>query len=162
MAAPTLDGMTNTTNSPQQSATVTPTVDSVWPCFAYTDARGAIRFLVDTLGFGGTEVYGEGERVDHAALLWPYGGGVMLGSTGRGSPLDQHADAGTAYLVLPDDDSVDALYGRVLASAQADDPAVRATVTVELRDEDYGSHGFTCRDPHGVYWSLGTYRPRRP
>lgn len=154
--------MTNTTNSTQQSATVAPTVDTVWPCFAYTDARGAIRFLVETLGFVEAEVYGEGDRVDHAALLWPHGGGVMLGSTGRGSPLDQHADRGTAYLVLPDDTTVDALYERVLASAQAEDPAVRATVTVELRDEDYGSHGFTCRDPHGVYWTIGTYRPRRP
>ena len=52
---------------------------------------------------------------------------------------------------------MDALYEKVLASARAEDPAVRANVTVELRDEDYGSHGFTCRDPEGVFWSFGTY-----
>ena len=162
MTAPTLEAMTNTTNFTQQSATATPATDTVWPCFAYTDARAAIRFLVDTLGFVEAEVYGTDDRVDHAALHWPYGGGVMLGSTGRESPLDRHADSGTVYLVLPDDATVDALYEKVLASAGAEDPAVRASVTVELRDEDYGSHGFTCRDPHGVYWSIGTYRPRRP
>ncbi|WP_241385189.1 VOC family protein [Rhodococcus sp. CH91] len=153
--------MTNTANFTQQSVTGTPTADTVWPCLAYTDARGAIRFLLDTLGFVASEIYGEGDRVDHAALHWPYGGGVMLGSAGRESPLDQHADKGTVYLVLSDEKAVDALYERVLASADDEDAARRASVTIELRDEDYGSHGFTCRDPQGVYWSIGTYRPSR-
>jgi uncharacterized glyoxalase superfamily protein PhnB len=26
-----------------------------------------------------------------------------------------------------------------------------------LRDEDYGSRGFTVRDPEGILWSFGTY-----
>jgi uncharacterized glyoxalase superfamily protein PhnB len=26
-----------------------------------------------------------------------------------------------------------------------------------LRDEDYGSRGFTVRDPEGNLWSFGTY-----
>jgi uncharacterized glyoxalase superfamily protein PhnB len=26
-----------------------------------------------------------------------------------------------------------------------------------MRDEDYGSRGFTARDPEGVTWSFGTY-----
>ncbi|MEE2035010.1 VOC family protein [Rhodococcus chondri] len=121
----------------------------VWPCLAYTDARAAIRFLVETLGFTESAVYGDGDRVDHAELTWPYGGGVMLGSAGRDTPIDQHTDNGSVYLVVPDDATADALYDKVRESD--------ATVTVELRDEDYGSHGFTCRDPHGVYWSIGTY-----
>ncbi len=122
---------------------------NVWPCLAYTDARGAIRFLVETLGFTESACYGDGDTVDHAELTWPYGGGVMLGSAGRDTPLDQHADSGSVYLVVPDNTLADALYERVRASA--------ATITVELRDEDYGSHGFSCRDPQGVYWSIGTY-----
>jgi len=151
--------MTNTTHS----ATTTPAVlaDAVWPCLTYSDARAAIRFLVGTLGFVESAVYGEGESVEHAELLWPHGGGVMLGSAGRGSPLDPHADAGNVYLIAPDPATVDTLYEKVLASARAEDPVVRARVTVELCDEDYGSHGFTCRDPHGVYWSIGTYCPPR-
>ena len=27
-----------------------------------------------------------------------------------------------------------------------------------LRDEDYGSRGFTVKDPEGNIWSFGTYR----
>ena len=28
-----------------------------------------------------------------------------------------------------------------------------------LEDTDYGSRGFTARDPEGNLWSFGTYRP---
>jgi uncharacterized glyoxalase superfamily protein PhnB len=34
--------------------------------------------------------------------------------------------------------------------------AAGATVIAGLRDEDYGSRGFTVRDPEGVHWSFGT------
>jgi uncharacterized glyoxalase superfamily protein PhnB len=29
----------------------------------------------------------------------------------------------------------------------------------KLRDEDYGSRGYTARDPEGNLWNFGTYRP---
>lgn len=133
----------------QHRKTIDNSTRRVWPCLAYTDARAAIRFLVDTLGFAEVAVYGDGDLVEHAELAWPYGGGLMLGSAGRETPIDQRADVGSVYLVVPDNATADALYEKVLASD--------ATVTVEMRDEDYGSHGFTCRDPHGVFWSIGTY-----
>ena len=44
------------------------------------DARGLIKFLVEEFGFEEVVVYGQGDRVDHAQLSWPLGGGVMLGS----------------------------------------------------------------------------------
>jgi len=52
----------------------------VWPTLRARDARALIRFLVDAFGFEETVVYGEGDRVDHAQLSWPLGGGIMLGS----------------------------------------------------------------------------------
>ncbi|HWR47649.1 MAG TPA: VOC family protein, partial [Pseudonocardiaceae bacterium] len=33
-----------------------------------------------------------------------------------------------------------------------------AEVVRGLADEDYGSRGFTVRDPEGTLWSFGTYR----
>ena len=33
-----------------------------------------------------------------------------------------------------------------------------AEVVRDLVDEDYGSRGFTVRDPEGDLWSFGTYR----
>lgn len=32
-----------------------------------------------------------------------------------------------------------------------------AQIIRELRDEEYGSRGFTARDPEGGVWSFGTY-----
>src|SRR5215510_6727198 len=59
----------------------TPPPPQVWPTLRARDARALIKFLVDAFGFEETVVYGEGNRVDHAELSWPPGGGVMLGST---------------------------------------------------------------------------------
>jgi uncharacterized glyoxalase superfamily protein PhnB len=35
--------------------------------------------------------------------------------------------------------------------------AAGAKVLREMRDEDYGSRGFTVTDPEGKVWSIGTY-----
>ena len=33
-------------------------------------------------------------------------------------------------------------------------------IEMELRDTDYGSRDFACRDPEGNLWSFGTYWPK--
>jgi uncharacterized glyoxalase superfamily protein PhnB len=126
-----------------------PPPPQVWPTLRARDARALIRFLVEAFGFEETVVYGEGERVDHAQLSWPLGGGVMLGSV---RPEDA-ADAwpvrpGTfgAYVVT---DDPDALHARALAAG--------AEITAAPHDTDYGSRDFAARDPEGNRWSFGTY-----
>ena len=32
-------------------------------------------------------------------------------------------------------------------------------IVVEIEDASYGGRGFTCRDPEGHVWSVGTYDP---
>lgn len=127
----------------------------VWPTLRARDARGLIRFLVDAFGFQETVVYGDGDRVDHAQLDWPEGGGVMLGSA-RENPDDpwpvQPGSTG-CYVVTSDPD---ALHDRAVAAG--------AEITMPLHDTDYGSRDFAARDPEGNRWSFGTYRgePRKP
>jgi uncharacterized glyoxalase superfamily protein PhnB len=36
--------------------------------------------------------------------------------------------------------------------------AAGGDVTQDLEDTDYGSRGFSMRDPEGNMWSFGTYR----
>jgi uncharacterized glyoxalase superfamily protein PhnB len=117
---------------------------AIWPCFAYADARAAIRFLVDVLGFTEVAVYGDGDVVEHAELRWPEGGGVMLGSARADSVVDP--GVGNVYVVTSDPRAV---HDRVVAAG--------AEVTRPMKEEDYGSLGFTCRDPEGIVWSFGTY-----
>ena len=121
----------------------------VWPTLRYRDAPAAIRFLVDTFGFEEVAVYSsdDGSVVEHAELRWPRGGGVMLGSVRDDSTI-AGLPAGTGGIYVVTDDP-DGLYARVLAAG--------VPITGELRDEDYGSRGFTCQDPEGVFWSFGTY-----
>jgi uncharacterized glyoxalase superfamily protein PhnB len=121
----------------------------VWPSLRARDARALIRFLIDAFGFEETVVYGDGDRVDHAQLSWPLGGGVMLGST-RDDPDDQFAlKPGTfgAYVVV---DDTDGLYARAKAAG--------AEIVREPDTTDYGSRDFAARDPEGNLWSFGTYR----
>jgi uncharacterized glyoxalase superfamily protein PhnB len=121
----------------------------VWPTLRAGDARALIRFLVEAFGFEETAVYGEGERVDHAQLTWPLGGGVMLGSAGKSPDDPWPLQPGTfgAYVVTHDPD---ALYARARAAG--------AQVLFEPRDTEYGSREVGFRDPEGNLWSFGTYR----
>jgi uncharacterized glyoxalase superfamily protein PhnB len=32
-----------------------------------------------------------------------------------------------------------------------------ATITIEIKDEDYGGRGYSCRDPQGQLWNFGSY-----
>jgi uncharacterized glyoxalase superfamily protein PhnB len=123
-----------------------------WPCVNYRDARAAIAFLVDAFGFVETvAVPGDGpDVVVHAELVWPEGGGVMLGTADRGdgSPFSQMpTSAASVYVVT---DRPDELYARARAAG--------AELVRDMADEDYGSRGFSVRDPEGNIWSFGTYR----
>jgi uncharacterized glyoxalase superfamily protein PhnB len=126
----------------------------VWPTLRARDARGLIKFLTEAFGFEETAVYGEGDRVDHAELSWPEGGGIMFGSDREPGADSIPAPPGTfsAYVVTSDPDG---LFARATGAG--------AEVLSGLHDTDYGSRDFAIRDPEGNRWSFGTYRgaPRR-
>jgi uncharacterized glyoxalase superfamily protein PhnB len=123
----------------------------VWPTLRANDARALIRFLVDAFGFTETAVYGDGDRVDHAQLDWPLGGGIMLGSAREPDTDDDPWPLlpGTfgAYVVT---DDPDALHARATAAG--------AQVVRPVNETDYGSREFMVVDPEGNRWSFGTYR----
>jgi uncharacterized glyoxalase superfamily protein PhnB len=124
----------------------------VWPSLRAHDARALIRFLTEAFGFEETVVYGDGETVDHAQLSWPEGGGIMLGSVREGQASATDPGAFGAYVVTS---QPDALYERARAAG--------AEITAAPHETDYGSRGFSARDPEGNRWSFGTYRgePRK-
>lgn len=126
----------NTTTPPPQ----------VWPALKASNARALIRFLVDAFGFTETVVHADGDKVHHAELAWPPGGGIMLGSAGDGDWSRPPGSAG-CYVVT---DEPDALFARATGAG--------AAVVRELNDTDYGSREFSVRDPEGNLWSFGTYR----
>jgi uncharacterized glyoxalase superfamily protein PhnB len=121
----------------------------VWPTLRARDARALIKFLVDAFGFEETAVFGDGDRVDHAQLSWPPGGGVMLGPVREDNETDGWpVPPGSfgAYVVTDDPDS---LYERATKAG--------AEVIAGLHDTGYGSRDFAVRDSEGNRWSFGTY-----
>ena len=140
-----------TTHSSTPTSAGAPLAPTVWPTLNYRDAPAAIEFLVSAFGFTESLVVTDEDDptvVEHAQLRWPEGGGVMLGSADReGNPFSQRpTGAAGVYVVTADPDGV---HDRCLARG--------ATLFHELRDEDYGSRGFSVTDPEGNIWSFGTY-----
>jgi uncharacterized glyoxalase superfamily protein PhnB len=133
-------------------ATKSTTFPAVWPTLTFTDARAAIAFLRDAFGFEEVAVYAREDDpsiVEHAEMRWPLGGGIMFGTAGKDDgPFGQRKPGNDSVYVVCDDP--DALFARASAAG--------ATVVRGLRDEDYGSRGFSVRDPEGNLWSFGTYR----
>ena len=129
---------------------------TVIPAFRYRDARAAIEWLCNVLGFTRHSVFeGAGGTIEHAELALG-GGMIMLGSMKD----DEHgrrfkapgelggAETSTLYIVVPD---ADAVYARAQAAG--------ATIVRPLQDMSYGGREFAVMDPEGHTWSLGTYDP---
>ncbi|TWD83515.1 putative glyoxalase superfamily protein PhnB [Kribbella amoyensis] len=129
------------------------TVIGVWPTLVYRDGQAALKFLTEGLGFTLVASYpGAAEgSIAHAELAWPPGGGVMVSSADRNAEPNEFdkltEQSQSVYLVH---DAPDALLAQAIAAG--------ATIVRELRDEDYGSRGFSVADPEGNLWSVGTYR----
>lgn len=129
---------------------------TIIPCLRYRDAPAAIEWLCNAFGFETRLVVPNADgTIAHAQLV--HGNGmIMLGSvldTAFGRLMKQPADIGqavtqSAYLVVQDADLV---YGRALEAG--------AGIVLDIQDEEYGGRGFTCRDPEGHVWSIGSYDP---
>ena len=133
------------------------TLCTVVPCMRYRDAPAAIEWLCDTFGFEPQLVVPNDDgTIAHAQLS--FGNSmIMLGSvfdTEFGRLMKQPAEIGhfvtqSTYLVV---NNADLVYGRALGAG--------AKILLDIKDEDYGGRGFTCRDPEGHVWSIGTYDPQ--
>ncbi|HSI55157.1 MAG: VOC family protein [Ramlibacter sp.] len=132
---------------------------AVIPALRYRDALVAIDWLCRNFGFEKhLVVVGDDGRTVHHAQLVLGGGMVMLGSVDNtdsayGRQIRQPDEVGgfetqSPYIVVAD---ADAVYRSVKADG--------GQVVIEIKDEDYGGRGFTCRDPEGRLWSVGTYDP---
>ncbi len=129
---------------------------SIIPTLTYQDAPAAIEWLVRAFGFRQHLVVpGPGETIAHAELTLGTGM-IMLGSTkeeGFGRLQKSPRDVGgvgtqSAYIVVPE---IDAHYAQAKSAG--------AEILIDIKTEEYGGRGYTCRDPEGHVWSFGSYDP---
>ncbi|MDP9006901.1 MAG: VOC family protein [Actinomycetota bacterium] len=130
---------------------MTKNTPTVWPILSYRDARAALAFLADAFGFEQRCAYARDDDpsiIEHAEMRWPLGGGIMFGTAGKDdSPFGRRIPGNDSVYVVCDEP--DTLFERAVSAG--------AEVVRGLADEDYGSRGFTVRDPEGNLWSFGTY-----
>jgi uncharacterized glyoxalase superfamily protein PhnB len=132
------------------------TRSTVIPCLRYRDAPAAIEWLCRAFGFEEQLVAPNDDgTIAHAQLS--FGNGmIMLASAsdsefGRLMKLPSEiggAETQTAYLIVSDADSV---YRQAKAAG--------AEIVYDIKNEDYGGRGFSCRDLEGHIWNFGTYDP---
>jgi uncharacterized glyoxalase superfamily protein PhnB len=129
---------------------------NVIPTLRYREAAAAIDWLCAAFGFERHLVVpGEAGAIAHAQLTCG-NGMIMLGSAAddefgrlQKTPVEV-GGVGTQspYVIVPD---ADAHYERAKAAG--------AFIVYDIRDEDYGGRGYSCRDPEGHLWNFGTYDP---
>ncbi|MEA2650117.1 MAG: hypothetical protein QOG61_2552 [Candidatus Binataceae bacterium] len=135
---------------------------SIVPAMRYRDARAAIEWLCKAFGFeqrlvvpGATD-----SVIVHAQIVFD-NGMIMLASMSGKEPghsefdrLMKHPDeiggceTQSAYIIVPD---ADTHYAHAKAAG--------AQILLDIKDQDYGGRGYTCRDLEGHIWSFGTYDP---
>lgn len=126
------------------------------PCLRYRNAPAAIEWLCQAFGFEKHLVVpGPEGTIAHAQLTFGTGM-IMMGTVQEnefGRLMKQPDEIGlsetqSAYLIVPD---ADAHYARAKTAG--------AEILIEIKDEDYGGRGYTCRDLEGHIWNFGTYNP---
>jgi uncharacterized glyoxalase superfamily protein PhnB len=129
---------------------------TIVPAMRYRDAPAAIDWLCKAFGFAKHLVVpGPDGKIAHAQLVRG-NGMIMLGSvvdSEFGRLMKQPDEIGGAetqscYVIVED---ADAHYARAKAAG--------ARIVLEIKDEDYGGRGYSCRDPEGHLWNFGTYDP---
>jgi uncharacterized glyoxalase superfamily protein PhnB len=129
---------------------------TIIPALRYQDAPAAIEWLCKAFGFEKRAVYPNPDgTIAHAQLT--FGNGmIMLSSvtdSESGKLMIQPSETGgrntqSPCLIV---DDADAVYAT--AKAQG------AGIVMDIVDQDYGGRAFSCRDPEGHLWHVGTYNP---
>ena len=127
------------------------------PTMRYRNAPAAIEWLCKAFGFEKHLVVPNSDgSIAHAQLVFD-NGMIMLSSASRGGEFDQlmkqpeeigGCETQSAYVIVGD---CDAHYARAKAAG--------AAMLRDIRDEDYGGRGYSCRDLEGHIWSFGSYDP---
>lgn len=128
----------------------------VIPTLRYRDGAAAIEWLCSAFGFSKQLVVPDKSgAIAHAQLVYARGM-IMLGSATNNefhnlvkSPSESGGiGSQSVYIVVAD---VDAHHDQAVAAG--------AVVVLELKDEDHGGRGYSCRDPEGHVWNFGSYDP---
>lgn len=126
------------------------------PTLRYSDPNKAVAWLCEHLGFSIHVAHpSDGARIIHAQLVRG-NDMIMLGGTrddefSRNMILASEMDGKNTqspYIIVED---VRSMYEDCLAKG--------VDIALEFKAEEYGGESFSCRDPEGNLWNIGSYNP---
>jgi len=126
------------------------------PTMRYKDASAAIEWLCNAFGFEKHLVVpGENGTIAHAQLKF---GNAMLmlrseinNEYGKFIKTPKDLDGintQAPYIIV---EEIDDHYSRAIAAG--------AEIVLDLKEEEYGGRGYSCRDIEGYIWNFGSYNP---
>ncbi len=127
------------------------------PALNYKDANAAVAFLTNAFGFKEHFVYRDDNNTVHHAELSLGNAMVMIGPQrsesdfGKmtGTPAEANGlNTQTPYFII---DEIDNHYKNAVING--------AEIVIDIKDEDYGGRGYSCKDPEGFIWNFGSYNP---
>ena len=129
---------------------------NIIPTMRYKNARQAIDWLCNAFGF---EIHliveGENHTIAHAQLT--FGNSmIMLSSENENeygklvkTPESLNGiNTQAPYIVV---EKIDEHYEKAVAAG--------AIILIEIKDEEYGGRGYTCKDIEEYIWNFGSYDP---
>lgn len=127
------------------------------PALQYRDCIRMIDWLCDAFGFAKQAVYPNPDGTVAHAQLTLGDGMIMLGSYPSKGPMQ-------SLFAMPDEiggretqtccvitEDCDAVYATAKAAG--------AKIILDLKEQDYGGKAFSCADPEGHIWHVGSYNP---
>lgn len=122
----------------------------------YQNARSAIEWLCRAFGFEKhLIVKGENDNIAHAQLTLG-NAMIMLGSASDDeygkliqTPNNINGlNTQAPYIIV---ENINEHYEKAVQEG--------AEIVIEIKNEDYGGRGYTCRDTEGHIWNFGSYNP---
>jgi uncharacterized glyoxalase superfamily protein PhnB len=129
---------------------------TIIPTMKYQNAQSAIEWLCSAFGFEKhLIVQGENDNIAHAQLTLG-NAMIMLGSVSNDeygkliqTPKKLNGlNTQAPYIIV---ENIDEHYKKAVQEG--------AEIVIEIKDEDYGGRGYTCRDKEGHIWNFGSYDP---
>ncbi len=129
---------------------------SIIPTMRYNDAAAAIDWLCKAFGFKQhLVVQGENQSIEHAQLI--YGNSMIMLSSVNDNEYGKLIktpesfngyNTQAPYIIV---EKIDEHYKKAVSAG--------AEMLIDIKDEDYGGRGYTCKDKEGHIWNFGSYNP---
>ena len=126
------------------------------PVIHYKNAKVAIEWICEAFRFEKHLVVpGENNTIVHAQLT--YGNSMIMLSSENNNDYGKLIETPNSlngintqapYIIV---EKIDEHYKNAVAKG--------AKILIEIKDEEYGGRGYTCKDIEGHIWSFGSYNP---